>query len=87
LSKNIAIPEEIAERKIIVYKSRVDIKTVRTTAEKMKAKLFRKFVFMKPKPEEVKVVSISKYFEPYIVVDGSYIIDYSKNWVYDSHAC
>ena len=83
LSKNIPIAEEIAERKIIVYKSRVDIKTVRATAEKMKAKLFRKFVFMKPKPEEVKVVSINRYFEPYVVVDGEYIIDYSKNWVHN----
>jgi hypothetical protein len=83
LSKNVPVPEEIAERKIIVYKSRVDIKTVRATAEKMKSKLFRKFVFMKPKPEEVKVVSISKYFEPYVVVDGTYVIDYSKNWVHN----
>ena len=83
MSKNVPIPEEIAERKIIVYKSRVDIKAVRATAEKMKAKLFRKFVFMKPKPEEVKVVSINRYFEPYVVVDGEYIIDYSKNWVHN----
>jgi hypothetical protein len=83
LSKNIAIPEEIAERKIIVYKSRIDIKAVRATAEKMKVQLFRKLVFMKPKPEEVQIVSISKYFEPYVVVDGEYSIDYSKNWVHN----
>jgi hypothetical protein len=64
LSKNITIPEKIAERKIIVYKSRINIKAVRTTAEKMKTQLFRKLVFLKPKPEEVQVVSINKYFEP-----------------------
>ena len=83
MSKNIAIPEKIAERKIIVYKSRVDIRAVRATAEKMKTKLFRKFVFLKPKPEEVQVVSINKYFEPYVVVDGEYNIDYSKNWIHN----
>jgi hypothetical protein len=83
LSKNITIPEEIAERKIIVYKSRIDIKAVRATAEKMKTHLFRKFVFLKPQSEEVQVVSINKYFEPYVVVDGEYSIDYSKNWVHN----
>lgn len=83
MSKNIAIPEEIAERKIIVYKSRINIRSVRATAEKMKVQLFRKLVFMKPKPEEVQIVSISKYFEPYVVVDGEYSIDYSKNWVHN----
>ena len=83
MSKNIAIPEEIAERKIIVYKSRIDIKAVRATAEKMKTQLFRKLVFLKPKPEEVQIVSINKYFEPYVVVDGEYSIDYSKNWVHN----
>jgi hypothetical protein len=83
LSKNITIPEEIAERKIIVYKSRIDIKAVRATAEKMKTQLFRKLVFMKPKPEEVQVVSINKYFELYVVVDGEYNIDYSKNWIHN----
>ena len=83
MSKNITIPEEIVERKIIVYKPRIDIKTVRATAEKMKTQLFRKFVFMKPKPEEVQLVSINRYFEPYVVVDGEYSIDYSKNWVHN----
>ena len=83
MSRNITIPEEIAERKIIVYKSRIDIKAVRATAEKMKTKLFRKLVFLKPQSEEVQVVSINKYFEPYVVVDGEYSIDYSKNWIYN----
>jgi hypothetical protein len=83
LSKNITIPEKIAERKIIVYKPRIDIKAVRATGEKMKTQLFRKFVFMKPKPEEVQLVSINRYFEPYVVVDGEYSIDYSKNWVHN----
>ena len=83
MSKAITIPEEVAERKVIVYKPRIDIKTARATAEKMKTQLFRKLVFMKPKPEEVQLVSISRYFYPYVVVDGEYTIDYSKNWVHN----
>ena len=83
MSKNVPVPEEIAERKIFVYKPRIDIKAVRATAEKMKTHLFRKLVFMKPKPEEVQLVSINRYFEPYVVVDGEYSIDYSKNWVHN----
>ena len=83
MPKNITIPEEIAERKIIVYKSRIVIKAVRATAEKMKTTLFRKLVFLKAKSEEVQVVSINKYFEPYVVVDGEYSIDYSKNWIHN----
>ena len=81
--KTVSVPEKIAERKVIVYKSRIDPKTVRATAEKMKTKLFRKFVFIKPKPEEVQIVSIDKYFEPYVIVDGEYSIDYSKNWTHN----
>jgi hypothetical protein len=83
LSKAITVPEEVAERKVIVYKPRIDIKTARATAEKMKTQLFRKLVFMKPKPEEVQLVAISRYFDPYVVVDGEYAIDYTKNWVHN----
>ena len=75
LSKNVTVPEKVVERKIIVYKPRIDIKAVRATAEKMKTQLFRKLVFMKPKPEEVQLVSINRYFEPYVVVDGEYSIE------------
>jgi len=80
LSERISVPEKVVDRKIIVYKSCVDPKEVRATAEKIKTKLFSKLVFMKPKPEEIQIVSIDKFFEPYVVVDGEYSIDYSKNW-------
>jgi len=80
LLKSVSLTENVAERKVIVYKSRIDPKVVRATAEKMKTQLFRKLVFIKPKPEEVQVTSIDKYFEPFVVVDGEYSIEYSKNW-------
>ncbi|MCW4034480.1 MAG: hypothetical protein NWF03_03870 [Candidatus Bathyarchaeota archaeon] len=83
MSKSFNVPQQVAGRKLIVYKSRVDIKTVKATAENMKTQLFRKFIFMKPKPEEIHVVSIDKYFEPYVFVDGEYSIDYSKKWLHN----
>lgn len=79
MSKSVCVPEQIAERKVIVYKPRINQKDVRNIAEKVKTKLFRK-LFMKPKPEEVQITAIDKYFEKYIVVDGEYSIEYSKKW-------
>ncbi len=80
LSEPEIIQEKIVERKIIVYKSRFELKAIRLAAEKMKTKLFPKFVFMRRKPEEIRIVSIDKYYEPYIIVDGEYTIDFSKEW-------
>jgi len=76
------ITERIAKRKVIVYKSRVDPTIVKLTAEKMKSRLFVKFGFSKPRPEEIRVVSVDKYYEPYILVDAKYNIDYYKTKVY-----
>jgi len=82
LSEVSAVPERIAKRKTIVYKSRVDPTIVKLTAEKMKNKLFIKFGFSKPRPEEIRVVSVDKYYEPYVLIDGKYSIDYYKKRVY-----
>lgn len=75
-------PEQIAKRKVIVYKSRVDPTIVKLTAEKMKSKLFVKFGFSKPRPEEIQVVSVDKHYEPYILLDAKYSVDYYKTKVY-----
>jgi hypothetical protein len=76
------IPEKISKRKIIVYKSRVDPTIVKLTAEKMKYKLFTKFGFSKRKSEEIRVVSVDKYYEPYILIDAKYSVQYFKKRVY-----
>ncbi len=76
------ITERIAKRKVIVYKSRVDPTIVKLTAEKMKSRLFIKFGFSKPNPEEIRVVSVDKYYDPFILVDAKYKIDYHKTKVY-----
>jgi hypothetical protein len=82
LSEIPPIPEKISERKIIVYKSRVDPTIVKLTAEKMKYKLFNKAGFSKRRLEEVRVVSVDKYYEPYILIDAKYNIKYFKKKVY-----
>lgn len=76
------VPEKISKRKIIVYKSRVDPTIVKLTAEKMKYKLFGKFGFSKRKSEEIRVVSVDKYYEPYTLIDARYNIRYFKKRVY-----
>ena len=76
------IPEKISKQKIVVYKSRVDPTIVKLTAEKMKSKLFTKVAFSKRRPREVRVVSVDKYYEPYILIDANYSIKYFKKRVY-----
>lgn len=76
------VPQKITKRKTIVYKSRIDPTVIKLTAEKMKSKLFTKVGFLKPGPEEIRVVSIDKYYEPYVVVDGKYRVDYFKKRVF-----
>jgi hypothetical protein len=48
----------------------------------MKYKLFSKFSFSKNKSEEIRVVSVDKYYEPYVLIDAQYNVKYFKNKVY-----
>ena len=76
------MPEKIVKRKAIVYKTLVDSTVVKLTGKKMKDKMFAKFGLLKPKPEDIRCVSIDKYYEPYIIADGKYTIDYYRKRVY-----
>ncbi len=69
------VPENIVQRKVIVYKSRVDPAMLKQKAEEMKNELFVKR-FSKPKPEDIHVVSVDKHYEPYVLVDAKYRIEY-----------
>jgi hypothetical protein len=75
------IPENISQMKIIVYKSRVDAVTLKQKAEEMKNELFVKR-FSKPKSEDIHVVSVDKHYEPYVLVDAKYRIEYYVTKVY-----
>lgn len=82
MSETITVPETIIQRKIIVFKPAVGIKTIRNIANKAKNQTFKKYFLFKTKPEETKIDTIDRYFEPYIVIAGKYSIDYSKSWNY-----
>jgi hypothetical protein len=75
------VPENIAQRKIIVYKSRVDPAMLKQKAEKMKSELFVKR-FSKTKPEDIHVVSVDKRYEPYVLVNAKYRIEYFTKKIY-----
>jgi hypothetical protein len=74
--------ENIIDRKTIVYETRIDPAVIKVAGEKLKAQLFTRFGFMKPKSEEIRLVSVDKYYEPYMLVSGKYVIDYYRKCAY-----
>ena len=82
LAETVPVNEKIAERKTIVYRTLVDPTVVKIAGEKLKNKLFVRFGFLKPKSEEIQFVSIDKYYEPYIVINAKYTIDYYRTCAY-----
>jgi hypothetical protein len=77
-----SIPEKIAERKIIVYKTLIDPTVIRLATEKIKDRIFVKFGFLKPSSDQIQQVSFEKDYEVFVVVDGKYYINYYRRRVY-----
>jgi len=75
-------PEKIAERKIIVYKTLIDPTVIKLATEKIKDRLFLKFGFLKPSPDQIQQVSFEKDYEAFAIVDGKYTIDYYRRRIY-----
>ncbi len=77
------VEERIPARKTIVYQTLVDPAVIKIAAENLKDLLFAKYGFLKTKPEEVSIVSMDKYYAPYIVINGKYSIDYFRKraWI------
>jgi len=76
------IPEKITDRKIIVYKTLIDPTVIKLATEKVKDRLFVKFGFLKPNPDQIQQVSFNKDYEAFVIVDGRYHIDYYRRRVY-----
>ena len=72
----------IAERRTIVYETRVDPTVIKVAGEKIKNQLFTRFGFLKPKPGEIQFVSVDKYYEPYMLISGRYSLDYYRKCGY-----
>jgi hypothetical protein len=75
--------ESIVSRKTIVYETRIDPTVIRIAGEKIKNHLFTKFGLFVPKPEEIQFVSAEKYYQPYIIINGKYSIDYYRKNAYN----
>ena len=74
--------EKIAERNTIVYETRIEPNVMKTIGENIKTQLFTRFGFIKPKPEDIQLVSVDKYYEPYMKVSGRYFLDYYRKCTY-----
>jgi hypothetical protein len=74
--------EKIADRRTIIYETLIDPTVIRLKGEKLKTWMFTKFLFLKPSPDDIQLVSINKYYEPYIVISGKYAIDYYRKSAY-----
>jgi len=77
-----SIPEKITDRKIIVYKTLIDPTVIKLATEKVKDRLFVKFGFLKPNPDQIQQVAFEKDYEAFVIVDGKYHIDYYRRRVY-----
>jgi cytoskeletal protein CcmA (bactofilin family) len=82
LTEITVLPQKIVDRRIIFLKSRLDPTMARLLGEKVKGKFFTRLRFLKPKPEEIRLISIDKYYEPYVLVSGKYAIDYCRKHIY-----
>ena len=76
------LEEKIAPRKTIVYETLVDPAVIKVAGENLKDELFTKYLFLKPQPNEVKIVSIEKFYEPFILISGHYSIDYYRKHIW-----
>jgi hypothetical protein len=70
--------ENIIKRKTIVYETQMDPTVVRVNGERLKKQLFTQYGFFKPKSEDIQFVSMEKFYEPYVVISGRYVIDYFR---------
>ncbi len=77
------LPQKVVEPTIVVLKTRLDSNMVKIKVEEVKSSFFMKRGFLKPKANEIKLVSSEKYYEPYIVVGGKYSVDYCRKHAFN----
>jgi len=75
------LPQNVVDTKTVVLKSRLDSRMARSLGEQLKRSLFRSFGFLKPDTKDVQLVGFEKYYEPYLVIGGTYSIDYCRKHV------
>lgn len=73
-----ACTDKIVNRKSVVYETLVDPTVIKVTGERLKRQLFTKFAVLRPNPTHIQLVSMKKYYEPYIVINAKYFLDYYR---------
>jgi len=81
-AENEVSKENIAVRKTVVYATVVDAAAIKESSNRIKQQLFTKYVFFRPKPEEVQLVAIEKFYRLYNAVYGKYALDYYRKSAY-----
>ena len=69
---------KIVPRKTVVYETLVDPTVIKVTGERLKRRLFTRFAILRPNPTHIQLVSMKKYYEPYIVINAKYFLDYYR---------
>ncbi len=67
----------------MVFKTLADSTRIKAAAEKIKSRLFTKYMFMKPPSDQIKQIAFEKTYEPYFVIEGKYVIDYYQGRTYN----
>jgi hypothetical protein len=80
---NNILPTKMIKRQTVVLKSRFDQPIINKIAEKLKKKLFTRVNFLKSKSSEIKLTSVEKYYEQYLIVKGKYTLDHCKKLEYN----
>jgi hypothetical protein len=74
----LACTDKIVPRKTVIYETLVDPTVIKVTGERLKRRLFTKFAILRPNPTHIQLVSMKKYYEPYIVINAKYFLDYYR---------
>jgi hypothetical protein len=80
------LPQKVVDRKTVILKSRLDFDKARLIGENKKTNLFPKFGFLKPRSDDISLVGLTKYYEPFIVIGGKYSVDYCKKHTFEIEA-
>jgi hypothetical protein len=73
----------IVPRKTIVYKTLIDPSVVRIEGEKLKKTLFKEKILWQKQSDRIDFVSIQKYYDFCITINGKYSIDYYRKATYN----
>jgi len=73
-----ACTDKIVPRKTVVYETLVDPTVIKVAGERLKRQLFTKFGILKSNSSPIELVSMKKYYEPYIVISARYFLDYFR---------